>query len=53
MDAVTRYLVESHKVDLFRIHSLGLGAADPADSNKTRDGRAKNRRVTIRVLGLK
>lgn len=51
VDEVTRYLVESQKVDLFRIYSLGLGAADPADSNKTSPGRAKNRRVTIRLLG--
>ncbi len=52
VDTVTRYLVE-HKVDLFRIYQLGLGQADPVDSNKTRAGRAKNRRVTIRILAPK
>ena len=53
VDAVIRHLVEANKTELPRIHSLGLGESDPADSNSTRAGRAKNRRVTIIVLGLK
>jgi chemotaxis protein MotB len=53
VDTVLRYLVADLKVDLFRIAKLGLGEANPAESNKTRDGRAKNRRVEVRVLGVK
>ncbi len=53
VDSVIRYLVGTAKVDLFRISSLGLGEANPVEDNKTRDGRAKNRRVAVRVLGTK
>ncbi len=53
VDAVTRYLVGTAKVDQFRIHSLGLGSTNPVADNHTRDGRAKNRRVTVSVLGAK
>ncbi len=53
VDSVIRYLVEANKTELVRVHSLGLGEADPADSNSTRAGRAKNRRVTIMVMGVK
>jgi outer membrane protein OmpA-like peptidoglycan-associated protein len=53
VDNVVRYLVGDLKVDLRRIARLGLGEANPADDNKTREGRAKNRRVTVTVLGPK
>ncbi len=53
VDSVVRYLVGTAKVELFRISSLGLGEANPVEDNKTRDGRAKNRRVAIHVLGVK
>jgi outer membrane protein OmpA-like peptidoglycan-associated protein len=53
VESVLRYLVSNLKVDLYRVSKLGLGADNPADSNKTRDGRAKNRRVEVRVLGVK
>jgi outer membrane protein OmpA-like peptidoglycan-associated protein len=53
VDSVIRYLVGTAGVDLFRISSLGLGEANPVEDNKTRDGRAKNRRVAVRVLGTK
>jgi outer membrane protein OmpA-like peptidoglycan-associated protein len=53
VDNVVRYLVADLKVDLRRIARLGLGEANPADDNKTREGRAKNRRVTVTVLGPK
>ncbi len=53
VESVIRYLVGDLKVDLFRIYTLGLGEANPVDSNKTRDGRAKNRRVELRVLAVK
>jgi len=53
VDAVVRYLVGTAKVELHRIHALGLGEDNPVEDNKTRDGRAKNRRVTVSVLGVK
>jgi len=53
VESVLRYLVSNLKVDLYRVSQLGLGEENPADSNKTRDGRAKNRRVEVRVLGVK
>ncbi len=53
VENVLRYLVSEVKVDLHRISSLGLGEASPVDDNKTREGRAKNRRVAVTVLGMK
>lgn len=53
VENVSRYLVGDLKVDLRRIARLGLGEANPAEDNKTREGRAKNRRVTVTVLGPK
>lgn len=50
VEAVTRYLVTKEGVELRRIYALGVGKADPAASNATREGRAKNRRVQITVL---
>jgi OOP family OmpA-OmpF porin len=48
-DAVVEYLVGQHNVQLFRIHMLGLGEMNPVDTGKTREARAKNRRVEVKV----
>jgi outer membrane protein OmpA-like peptidoglycan-associated protein len=48
-ESVLRYLV-SKGVPLHRISIVGLGEDNPAADNSTRDGRAQNRRVEVRVL---
>jgi peptidoglycan-associated lipoprotein len=49
-EAVKRYLYESHQIPLHKINVISYGEDKPVSPNKTRDGRAQNRRVVIRVL---
>jgi peptidoglycan-associated lipoprotein len=49
-EAVKRYIYESHQVPLHKINVISYGEDKPVSPNKTRDGRAQNRRVVIRVL---
>jgi outer membrane protein OmpA-like peptidoglycan-associated protein len=49
-EAVKRYLYEQHNVPLHKISVISYGETKPVDSNRTRDGRAKNRRVEVKVL---
>jgi OOP family OmpA-OmpF porin len=44
---------ESRGLPANRIHTNGKGESDPIASNATREGRAKNRRVEIEVVGKK
>jgi outer membrane protein OmpA-like peptidoglycan-associated protein len=49
-EQVKRYLYETHKVPLHKINVISYGESKPAASNKTKAGRAENRRVVVRVL---
>jgi outer membrane protein OmpA-like peptidoglycan-associated protein len=49
-EAVRRYLTEEYFVPLHRISVISYGATRPIASNATRDGRAQNRRIVLRVI---
>ncbi len=49
-EAVRQYLNKEHKFPLHRINVISYGAAEPIADNKTREGRAQNRRVALVVL---
>jgi peptidoglycan-associated lipoprotein len=49
-ESVKRYLYEEHQIPLHRISVISFGPEKPIAPNTTREGRAKNRRVVIKVL---
>jgi outer membrane protein OmpA-like peptidoglycan-associated protein len=49
-ESVKRYLHEQHQVPLHKINVISYGPDKPIAPNETREGRAKNRRVVIRVV---
>ena len=51
-DAVKTYLV-SKGVEKNRVYTEGKGEKQPVADNKTTEGRAKNRRVEIEVVGTR
>jgi len=48
--AVIQYLASAHNIPAHRIYLIGLGKDRPVESNKTSAGRAKNRRVDVRLM---
>jgi outer membrane protein OmpA-like peptidoglycan-associated protein len=49
-EAVKHYLYEAHQVPLHKMNVISYGEDKPVAPNDTKDGRAQNRRVVIRVL---
>ena len=49
-DAVKRYLYEQHQIPLHKMNVISYGKERPVAPNKTKAGRAQNRRVVIKVL---
>ena len=48
--AVRDYLHDQHGIALNRLQAISYGATKPVVDNKTRENRAQNRRVVIKVL---
>jgi len=48
--AVRDYIAKTHGIALSRLNVISYGEEKPVADNKTRDGRAQNRRVVIRIL---
>jgi peptidoglycan-associated lipoprotein len=49
-ESVKRYLYEQHQIPLHKMNVISFGEEKPVSPNNTRDGRAQNRRVVVRVL---
>jgi outer membrane protein OmpA-like peptidoglycan-associated protein len=49
-DSVIQYLSSKYNIPAHKIYLIGLGKDKPVQDNKTRDGRAANRRVDVRLM---
>src|SRR4051812_25426345 len=50
-EAAKRYLYEKHQIPLHKMNVISYGMTKPLADNKSKEGRAQNRRIVIRVLG--
>src|SRR5262245_24115378 len=50
IEAVRRYLAVEKGVPVYKIHEISFGSEKPIAENKTKDGREKNRAVTMTIL---
>jgi outer membrane protein OmpA-like peptidoglycan-associated protein len=50
IEAVRRYLAVEKGVPVYKIHEISFGSEKPIAENKTRDGREKNRAVTMTLM---
>ena len=51
LEAVIRYLVVNQGVPMHKVYQMSYGKDNPITSNKTREDRAENRAVIMRVMG--
>jgi outer membrane protein OmpA-like peptidoglycan-associated protein len=49
-DAVIQYLADKYQIPAHKIYLIGLGKDKPVEKNNTTEGRAKNRRVDVRLM---
>ena len=49
-ESVKRYLYEQHQIPLHKINVISYGEEKPVAPNNSREGRAQNRRVVVKVL---
>jgi len=49
-DAVVQYMVTKYNIPAHRFYLIGIGKDQAVADNKTREGRAKNRRVEVQML---
>ncbi len=49
-EMVKRYLYEQHQIPLHKMNVISFGEDKPVAPNTSRDGRAQNRRVVLKVL---
>lgn len=50
VESVKRFLAVEKGIPVYRIHQISFGAAKPVAANDSREGREKNRAVTLTVL---
>jgi OmpA-OmpF porin, OOP family len=48
--SVVQYLGSKYNIPAHKIYVIGLGKDKPVDDNKTHEGRAANRRVSVRLM---